>query len=244
MAKRLKNYVGASFFHIMIQGLNKEYIFNNDIDKRKYLYILKNIKKEVNVNIIAYCVMDNHIHFLMNVDDINELSKIMQRCNTTYAKYYNKKYDRVGYVFRNRFKSQVIYSEKQLYSCINYIHNNPVKAKMCQHPNEYRYSSFEYYNNNIKLLHSYLRADKFINNKEDIVLLEVEEDIEEEIQNIINTYLEKSHLTLKELSKNKDNLKEIVFLLKNNYNISIRKISENINVGREIIRQIINNGKN
>ena len=69
----------------------------------------------------------------------------MHKVNTLYAIYFNKKYNRVGYVFRDRYKSQAIYSEKQLYTCINYIHYNPVKAGICKIASEYEYSSYNEY---------------------------------------------------------------------------------------------------
>ena len=56
-----------------------------------------------------------------------------------YGRYYNKKYNRVGYVFRDRYKSEGIHREEHLYSCIRYIYNNPVKAGLCSHAKEYSY---------------------------------------------------------------------------------------------------------
>ena len=81
----------------------------------------------------------------------------MQKVNGNYARYYNYMENRGGYVFRDRFKSQPIMSKKQLYNCIRYIHLNPVKAKMVDKPEKYKYSSYKDYkkrlenNNNLEL---------------------------------------------------------------------------------------------
>ena len=100
------------------------------------------INEKYNIKIIAYCIMNNHTHMLLETTDLKNLSKYMQSLNTRYGKYYNKKYKRVGYVFRDRYKAEGIYSEEQLYNCINYIYNNPVKAGICEKAEEYSFSNY------------------------------------------------------------------------------------------------------
>ena len=94
--------------------------------------------------------MNNYAHILVEAKEINELSKYMQRLGTKYAKYYNKKYNRVGYVFRDRFKSEGIYNEEHLYNCIKYIYNNPVAVGICNRTKDYPYSNYKNINSNIK----------------------------------------------------------------------------------------------
>lgn len=235
MARKSRNYIEASFFHIMVQGLNKEYIFDSDMDKKEYLRIIQSTKTQYNIEIVSYCIMDNHVHILVGVKKLEELSKFMHRINTLYALYYNKKYNRVGYVYRDRYKSQVIYSEKQLHTCINYIHNNPIKAGICKNPYEYEYSSFKDFDNDLKFVSN-------IHNEEnkDIVFLEDEEQSENEIQELIKNYLIYNNLKLEELKENKENLKELIEILKDKYNISLRKIAIYLNIPRETIRILYN----
>ena len=82
---------------------------------------------------------------LLYANDIKQISNFMKNINSIYAMYYNKKTDRVGYVFRNRFKSVPIMDRKQLYTCIKYIHMNPVKAGKVKEESDYRYSSYNDY---------------------------------------------------------------------------------------------------
>ena len=134
--------LNTPFLHIIIQGVNKEYIFNNDEYIEKFLDIFNKIKSDYNFTVIAYCIMNNHAHFLIHTEDIKEVGKFMHRCNMLYAKLYNKEKNRVGVLFRNRYQAEPIYDKKYLINCIKYIHDNPVKAKMVENCEEYKYSSY------------------------------------------------------------------------------------------------------
>lgn len=235
MARKSRNYIKSSFFHVMVQGINKEYIFNTDIDKKEYLKIMKNTETQYDVEIISYCIMDNHVHLLVRIEKTDDLSKFMHKINTLYALYYNKKYDRVGYVYRDRYKSQIIYSEKQLYICINYIHNNPIKAGICTYPYQYKYSSFINFSlSNLECISNMQKEQE----DEKIFFLEDEEQTEKEIQKLISDYLINNNMKLEELRNNKDNLKELIELLRNTYNVSLRKIAVYLKIPRESIRRL------
>ena len=86
--------------------------------------------------------MNNHAHFIIYADDVTQISEYMHRINSIYAMNYNKNLQRVGYVFRDRYKSQYISDKEYLYKCIKYIHMNPVKAKIVNKENKYMYSSY------------------------------------------------------------------------------------------------------
>ena len=240
MARGPRKCTNMFFYHIMVQGINKEYILNEVEDKRQYLKFINKVKKEIDVYIVSYCIMDNHVHILIKEEYIECLSCFMHKVNTLYAMYYNKKYNRVGYVFRDRYKSQVIYSEKQLYTCINYIHNNPVKAGICKLASEYEYSS---YNEYIKNMEEIQRNINGLLIKEDILdkkenFLEIEEEKEVEIKNAIEEYMKINNINFDTLKNERKNLKEIINMLKEYYGLSLRQISIYINVGRETVRNI------
>ena len=232
MARGPRKCTNMFFYHIMVQGINKEYILNEVEDKRQYLKFINKVKKEIDVYIVSYCIMDNHVHILIKEEYIECLSRFMHKVNTLYAMYYNKKYNRVGYVFRDRYKSQVIYSEKQLYTCINYIHNNPVKAGICRLASEYEYSS---YNEYIKNMEEIQRNINGLLIKEDILdkkenFLEIEEEKEVEIKNAIEEYMKINNINFDTLKNERKNLKEIINMLKEYYGLSLRQISIYINV--------------
>lgn len=132
----------SGYYHVMSQGINKEYIFQKKLYIEKYKELMLKKSKDLNINILSYCIMSNHVHILINTNKISDLSKYMQKLNTTYSSFYNKANRRVGYVFRDRFLSQEILSESQLLYCIRYIHYNPVKAGIVKFAGDYKYSSY------------------------------------------------------------------------------------------------------
>ena len=217
-----RNNLNTSFFHVMSQGINKEVIFNNAVDIKFYIKNMYEIKDKYHIEIIAYCIMNNHTHLLIKTNIIKNLSQYMHCLNTKYGLYYNKKYNRVGYVFRDRYKAEGIYSEKQLYHCIKYIFNNPVKAGICNKAEEYEFSNYKKMKDNYE--------------EEEYDFIDVEEDKREIGRKIVNDFLKQKGLQLKDLETNKQNLKELLILLRKKHNISFRIISDIIHINREKLR--------
>ena len=135
-----RKYAFSQIYHVMLRGINKSIIFNDDTDRRKFLKVLKETKDKYNYEIYAYCLMNNHVHIII-FDCLNQLSKIIQRIAVSYSSYYNKKYERVGHLFQNRFKSKCVENDAYLKSLVRYIHQNPEKAGICL-TNNYKWSSF------------------------------------------------------------------------------------------------------
>ena len=152
MPRMARKIIETPYCHIIVQGINKEYIFKEINLKKAYIKIIKRNLIDEKIKIISYCVIDNHAHFLIYTENINYLTKFMQKTNTSYAKLYNKIYNRVGYVFRDRYFSQMILNETQLYNCISYIHYNPVMANLVAKLEDYGYSSYREYIGNKKIL--------------------------------------------------------------------------------------------
>lgn len=151
MSRTARQYKYASFFHIIVQGINKEDIFKKERYINEYLKIIKKYIEELNLDIIAYCIMTNHAHLLIRTDKIEDISKLMQKVNSLYARYYNyMENGRVGYVFRDRFVSEPIDSKTYLINCIKYIHMNPVKAGIVEECRKYEFSSFNDYVERLK----------------------------------------------------------------------------------------------
>ena len=89
--RKARNLIGNLITHNMVQGINREYIFEKDEEKLKYLSLMEEYSIKNKVSIIAYCIMDNHAHLLLNTNDSERLSLFMQEINSRYARYYNKK---------------------------------------------------------------------------------------------------------------------------------------------------------
>lgn len=212
------------FFHVMTQGINKSFIFEKEKDIKYYLKIMNQTKEKYNVEIIAYCIMNNHVHLLLKTEQTEKLSKFMHMLNTKYAIYYNKKYNRVGYVFRNRYKSEGIYTNNHLYNCIQYIYNNPVKAGICLKPEEYNYSNYK--ENKLKL-----------NEKEkDYNFIDIEEDQLSD-KEIINNYIKNKKLC--DILSNSEELKKMILYLKNTRKMSFRRMEKELGCSREKLRKLV-----
>lgn len=140
MPRLARSFQNFNYFHIMTKGINKEKIFYNDFYKNtiiKYYF-----EDRYDWDILAYAIMDNHTHFMVKVENIETLSSIMKSLNIRYSLLFNEIENRNGHIFQNRFKSVPIVSEKQLFECLRYIHNNPVFSYIVNNPRDYRFSSY------------------------------------------------------------------------------------------------------
>jgi len=234
----------STYFHVISQGIEKRYIFDKEIYKERYLHLLYKESEEFKIKIIAYCIMDNHTHLLINVEDIDMMSKFMHKVNFMFAQYYNFMEDnRKGYVFRDRFVSEPICNEEYLLNCIIYIHNNPVKAKMVKHPYQYKYSS---YNNFIESNDVCDLVDRYkvINNAEleDYIFIDIEHDIDEILKSVIIKYEKKYNINLEGMRKrsNRKILIELIKELKENYKISYKEIANKIKISLSTISRLKN----
>lgn len=138
-----------STYHIIQRGNERKSIFASDIDKSKFLDILQKMKEKYNFLIYGYCILDNHVHLIIN-DNGNDISKLMKSVNISYAFYYNHVYDRCGHLFQDRFRSKLIMKDSYLLQVSKYIHNNPVKAGIVKKAEDYGWSSFNIYTEKIE----------------------------------------------------------------------------------------------
>lgn len=135
-----RNNYPVGYYHIMNRGVAREAIFKSEKDKRFYRNLVRKVFLNYQTKLLAYCIMGNHFHFVIKGDPM-VFSKALHRVNLSYAMAYNNRRDRVGHVFQNRFKSEIIKSREHLLAAIRYVHNNPVKAGMINDPKEYPWSS-------------------------------------------------------------------------------------------------------
>lgn len=148
MPRQARSSFKTHFFHVMVQGINKDFIFSKKYYIETYISLIHKYIKEFPINILSYCIMNNHAHILVFVKDTHVLGKFMHKVNLVYSQFYNKENNRCGVVFRNKYKAEPIYDKSYIINCINYIHMNPVKAKMVYSCKDYPYSSYNDYVNN------------------------------------------------------------------------------------------------
>lgn len=142
---RYKFYFPGAYYHIYNRGNGKENIFLKDEDYLFYLKRLKTYLQKHGVKLLAYCLMPNHIHLLVQQEKDTPIFKFISSLHTSYAKFINKKYDKVGHLFQDRFKQVIIESDEQLLHLSRYIHLNPVMGEMIARPEDFGWSSYREY---------------------------------------------------------------------------------------------------
>ena len=145
MARKARLKADDAIFHIMCKSISEVTLFRDAEDKEKYLALVKKYKQLYNIKIYGYCLMDNHAHLLVDANGA-DISKVMHGINFSYAMYFNKKYEREGHLFKDRFKSKIVDNDRYLKAVSLYIHNNPTdmgEFKDC--PEKYAFSSLGIY---------------------------------------------------------------------------------------------------
>lgn len=126
--------------HITQRGNRKEDIFRDDEDKESYIRFFQFYRKKYKVKLYAWCLMDNHVHFVLEPQNMKGLSGLFCALNTKYVRYFHSKYKEHGRLFGDRFFSCCL-DEEHLYEAIRYVELNPFSAKMESQPGEYFWTS-------------------------------------------------------------------------------------------------------
>ena len=252
MSRLARRNLCTSFFHVIVQGVNREFIFEKYKYREKYFHLLEEVKRDHILDILAYSIMYNHAHMLVHTEKIKELSDFMKKVNEKYAKYYNYMENRVGHVFRDRYMSESITNKKYLINCLAYIHNNPVKANIVKKCEDYQFSSYLDYINENKFVNKDIIKLVFDTNKLDLSLYKelhlgkryyfsdynnaTEENVQEILQEIERMYgqnienlLKKEHLVYKIVLEIKERIP----------NISNLQISKTLGINKNIIYKIL-----
>ncbi len=254
MPRVARKYIQSNFIHIVTEGIKKEFIFYQDKYKSEYILLLKKYIDEMKkLKLISYCVMDNHAHILIYTENIEEVSMLMRKINTGYAIYYNKNEERVGYVFANRYYSQSIKDETHLLTCIQYIHQNPVKARLVNLPIEYKFSSFKDFCENkldrriAKLIfgtENYLLEFNKLKINNDLEIIDVSEEVDNKIENkpkiesLINDFCEEFKVDLSQVKKSNYLILKFKEYLSRNFKITNKTICGILGIGKNRIKAI------
>jgi len=126
--------------HITQRGNYRQNVFETDADYKKYLEWLKEYSQKYLLNIWAYCLMSNHVHFIAIPMKEDSLAKTFNILHMRYSQYFNKRQNAKGHLWQGRFYSSAL-DRKHLYEAIRYVENNPVRAKIVASPSKYKWSS-------------------------------------------------------------------------------------------------------
>lgn len=177
------------FYHIYNRGINKGLLFFEDMN---YDYFLTQFNKYLidHVDVFSYCLMPNHFHFLVRIKDdgdireaktsevlktsevypkLTPIEKAFKDFFISYSKAVNKKYQRTGSLFQAKFKKRLINADGYLIRLIAYIHLNPIRAGLCNKPEEWLYSSYSLILNSTNPMLKSNKVIELFGNKEEFV---------------------------------------------------------------------------
>jgi putative transposase len=140
----MPNNHDGGYYHLFNRGNNKGKIF---LDINDYSYFLKQFNKYLapHIDVFAYCLMPNHFHFFIRINDSPGFDKGIKNFLISYSKTINKKYGRVGALFQGRYKLSEIKANVYFTRIITYIHQNPLVAGFTKSMEDYRFSSYMAY---------------------------------------------------------------------------------------------------
>ena len=150
MPRTSREISGTGIYHVMLCGINKQDIFDDEDDFLHFIQILHSLVDRHDeqgaclppyCTIYAYCLMSNHVHLLIREKE-GAISETVKRVGVAYARYFNKKYERTGHLFQDRFASEPVNSIEYFMTLMRYIHQNPVKAHIVKTVEDYAWSSW------------------------------------------------------------------------------------------------------
>lgn len=252
MARTARKRSDSGMYHIILRGINRQNIFEDGEDRYKFLEIIRYFKDQSNYELYSYCLMDNHIHILMKeVGD--SISLIIKRISSTYVQWYNNKYDRIGHLFQERFKSEPVEDEKYFLTVLRYIHQNPIKAGININPMDPKWTSYYEYiseptfiNTDFGLKILSPNRDKAINlfkeymeQENDDNCIDVDENVklsDEGVRNYIKSLGVPDINTLQQMDKNDRG--EIIRSIKALKGVSIRQLARITGISKSVIGRI------
>lgn len=131
MPRQARLDVPGALHHIMVRGINKSVIFEDDQDRQKFIERLEKNILEAKCSIYAWALMTNHVHLLFKSGG-KGISTVMRKLLTWYAIYYNRRHKRTGHLFENRYKSILCDEDNYLLALIRYIHLNPLRVGLAK----------------------------------------------------------------------------------------------------------------
>nr|WP_092073186.1 transposase [Dendrosporobacter quercicolus]NSL48746.1 transposase [Dendrosporobacter quercicolus DSM 1736]SDM55306.1 REP element-mobilizing transposase RayT [Dendrosporobacter quercicolus] len=201
MSRQARQKSESGIYHIIVRGINKQVIFEDDEDREKFIGYLQYYKDIASYLLYGYCLMDNHIHLLIK-EGKESIGNTMKRIGVSYVSWYNRKYDRAGHLFQDRFKSEVVETDEYLLTVLRYIHQNPVKAGKEKSVEIYKWSSYAEYIGKSKIIETGFILGIFAEEREKFIV---------HFQNYMNEYADANCIEINEKKRmSDDKIKKII----------------------------------
>ena len=253
MPRVSRNRSKRGIYNIVMRGINRQSIFEDEEDCIKFVQTMQKYKEVCGYKLYAFCLMGNHLHLLL-MEGKEPLEQAMRRICGSYVYWYNHKYGRVGYLFQDRYKSEPIEDDGYFLTVLRYIYQNPLKAGLVTSIEKYIWSNYYEYlektttsdinfvldmfnTNREKAVKSFIEYTSKPNEATCLDMSEKRRITDEEARIIIrklckvNNATDMQNLDICERNKYIKDLKEV-------YNLSIRQIERVTGISRGIIQRI------
>ena len=202
MPREARKISCSNIYHAMLRGINRQVICEEDADRRVFMMALKECKDVSGFKLHAFCLMPNHVHLL--IEPAGEpLELIFKRLGVKYVGWFNRKYDRAGHLFQDRFRSENVEDNLYFMTVLRYILQNPMKAGMESQPGSYPWSSYLAYKKGIGSITDTQYAIDLFGSQEaliDYVLLGNEDTVMDEDQFDWRMKIEKAKEIMEQVS--------------------------------------------
>jgi REP element-mobilizing transposase RayT len=252
MPRQARKKSKSGIYHIMMRGINRQNIFQDDDDKNKFLQTIRKYKRISNYELYSYCLMNNHVHMLVK-ETSEPISDLIKRISSSYVLWYNKKHERCGHLFQERYKSETVENEEYFLTVLRYIHQNPVKAKLSKNVEGYKWSSYNEYIQNSKKTEitdidfalEILSADrnkalelfiKYTKEQNEDKCLDIEEKLwvsDDEVRGFLRRYNVFNKNDLNKMDKDKRN--KIISEIKSIKGVTVRQLSRLTGISKSVI---------
>ena len=249
MARYARKKSGSGIYHIMLRGINRQNIFEDDQDRQRLIETIKHYKTVSKYELYGYCLMSNHVHLLLGEKE-EPLSNAIKRICGSYVYWYNWKYGRCGHLFQERYKSETVGDDGYFITVLRYIHQNPVKAGMSGNIEDFTWSSYQEYIGKSVMIDITFAMDILSNDRKRAVELFVKYmnepnqdkclDDEEKIRTTDNEvrayFIELGLLNISDLQhKGKNERDEILRAAKAMNGVAVRQLSRITGISKSVI---------
>ena len=245
MARHARKLSGSGYLHVIVRGIGKQILFEEPKDNVYYIRLLERFSEETSVSVCAYCLMENHVHLLIS-DKGADIPLFMKKMGVSYSAYFNKKYERCGHLFQDRYFSEPVTDDAYFLGVLRYILRNPQEAGVCT-AGDYPWSSFKLYGRRdsfvdtsfiCEMLGSYENYASFIENGEVefTPLMSAAQKADEKAGRNIRDKLGMTSGTEIQSLDRKERDEAIALLLREG--VSIRRIERLTGISRGVIQSI------
>jgi REP element-mobilizing transposase RayT len=246
--------------HVYFRGNHQYNVFYSDEDKILFLNLCEKYSKKYDTVIQEFVLMDNHVHLQVITES---LSEFMKRFLQAFSRRYNEVHNTQGKIFKTPFNSSCKITENRQIDSLLYILQNPIKAGICKHPEDYKWSSYHFHFGRHTILKAYIsldtsQADNYFKTKaqldiaikeKNIMLKEIKENDSDEknlskwektpysgMCRYVRMYLSSKNQSVFNLSE--EELRQIIKNLRNEFKASYTQISALLHVNKELVRKV------